>query len=216
MMRSGFYTFFLTISLVFNSYSIFAFEVTELETNLEIQFESPSQKLKSKQPHSKNKIKLIGRNQGVRHKKVTFFNIDVYEARLYFEESKLKIVDPSELINSSQIAIKLKPLRSFGGDKLKEAMIVSYEKNNISPDSKAQIEFLDLVSKNKVIKDEDLYLFGLSLKDQDHLYLMMKGVDAKISGHKGFIKEVFSVWLGEPVDKDLSELKQILISEIKI
>ncbi len=214
MFNSHFYNIFALIVMISGAQTSWAVEFKELSTDLEVTFAPIKTTVKGKTVETENKIKLIGRNQGIRHKKVTVFNINVYEARLFFDISKNKITDAAELISSNALAVKLNPLRSFSGDKLKEAMLVSYEKNSIKPDSKAQIKFLDLVSRNKVIKNEPVYLVGQSFEDSDELHLMMKGMDRKIKGPKGFVKEVFSVWLGIPVDKDLEKLKEILISEI--
>ncbi len=229
MKSSHIYKICAVMVFIFISNIGFCFEIKDNETSLEITFDqtpaTPNSDIvkdktnpkKSKKNNKdikvivqESKVKLFGRNQGIRHKKVAVFSINIYEARMYFEDSKSKTTDPQELANSNYIAIKLKPLRSFSGDKLKEAMLMSYSKNNINGETKAQVEFFEVIAKNKVIKNEPFYLVGVSLKDSDELYLMMKGINQKIVGHKGFIKEVFSVWLGEPVDADLQKLKDTL------
>lgn len=215
MFNSNFYNIFVIIAFVLCTNTTLSAEIKEIDTNLEVKFAPIKTTVKGKNVETENKVLLIGRNHGIRHKKVTVFNISVYDARLYFEASKNNITDAESLISSNLLAIKINPLRTFSGDKLKEAMLVSYEKNQIKPDSKAQVEFLDLVSKNQIIKNEPVILVGHSLSDADELHLMMKGIDKKITGPKGFIKEVFSVWLGVPVDKDLEKLKEILVSEIQ-
>ena len=90
----------------------------------------------------KTTYSLIGKGEGIRHKKVALFNIKVYKAKLYFEESYVSKTSPVELLSSSVKGIKILPLRTFGGDKLKEALLVSYEKNGIDQNSDYQKAFL--------------------------------------------------------------------------
>lgn len=159
----------------------------------------------------KTKISLRGRGEAIRHKKVALFNIKVYQVRLFFNESLSATKTAKDLISAKEIGVKLNPLRSFGGDKLKEAMLVSYEKNKIDSNSKSQKEFFNIISKHKIEKNVPVYLVGFSKPDGDELHLVMKDINKKIKGHPGFVKEVFSVWLGEPVDADMTKVQDILV-----
>lgn len=179
---------------------------------------------------------LIAKGQGIRHKKFAMFNISVYQGKLFTEE---KIKSAKAFIKStSNIAIEIIPLRSFGGDKLKEAMVVSYEKNKVDYNSKHQTELLDILSKNKITKNVPVYIIGYtknsvlkskpakiknkelkskqnSSKDvandsdviEERIYLKNESSEQLVIGPKGFINEVFSIWLGEPVDADMEKLK---------
>lgn len=177
---------------------VHAFEIKETDNKLEVRH------------NDKIIYTLTGKNSGIRHKKVTVFNVKVYKAQLFFEEAHLPKTNPKELMQTPVKSVKLHPLRSFGGDKLKEALLVSYEKNKIDPESEAQKKFLDLISQHKVEKDQPVYLVGISGKDKDELVITMKDLTKIVNGPKGFANEVFSVWLGDPVDGDMTKLQKTL------
>jgi hypothetical protein len=171
--------------------------INETETDLEINYKLL-------------KTVLKGRSEGIRHKRFTVFNINVYKAKLFFTDDLNETKDAAELLKSKTIAIKINPMRSFAGDKLKEAMTVSYEKNKIDSNSASQVEFLEMISKHKIEKDQPVFLVGVVNKDNEELHLIMNELNKKIIGGPGFVKEVFSVWLGEPVDSDMAKLKNTI------
>ncbi len=193
----------LFVNLVFilttSTYAI-AIELKETKSGLELKIDE------------KTKLNLLGKSEGIRHKKVALFNINVYQAKLFFLEKDLLSKDPAVLIQTTPIAIKINPMRSFSGDKLKEAMLVSYEKNVVDPSSNAQEEFLGLISEHKIEKNSPVYLVGIKSKESEDLHLIMQDMNKVIKGPPGFLKEVFSVWLGVPVDQDMKDLQQILVN----
>ena len=210
MTRWSLNIFFVSFGLICTSFThLYAEEGSPTHRQL---LESKEVENKLEINYDKLKTVLTARGEGIRHKKFAMFNINVYKGKLFFPESMKDIKDPAELLKSKTIAVKINPMRSFAGDKLKEAMTVSYEKNKVDPSSKAQVEFLDLISKNKIEKDQPVFLIGVVNKDTEELHLIMNNLNQIIIGSSGFVKEVFSVWLGEPVDADMAKLKSILIN----
>lgn len=188
--------FFLLTSL----YSVNAVQMNETSLGLDVN------------TGGKNVISLIGRTEAIRHKRIALFNINVYQARLFLPEKEAKNKIAKDLLETFPKAVKINPMRSFSGDRLKEAMLVSYEKNNVSLTSKAQEEFLDLISKHKIQKNNPVYLVGIVNGDKEELHLIMKNMNEVIYGQRGFLEEVFSVWLGKPVDSDMAKLQDIIIN----
>lgn len=181
----------------------------EMVTNLPVGITEVEQKLVYKK-NDKMSFSLTGKGEGIRHKKVALFNVKVYQAQLFFEDAYATKTSTEELLASPTKGIKILPLRSFGGDKLKEALLISYEKNGINKDSEYQKGFLDLISANKVEKDQPVYLMGITNADKDELIITVKDQTKKVNGPKGFVNEVFKVWLGTPVDVDMVKLQDAL------
>ena len=160
--------------------------------------------------NDKTSMSLVGKSEGIRHKKVALFNINVYQAKLYVPAESAKIKDAAALLATTPKAMKINPMRSFGGDKLKEAMLVSYEVNKVDPNSESQKEFLGMISKHKIEKNKPVHLVGFTSDGKDELHLIMQDMNEVIKGHSGFVKEVFSVWLGTAVDGDMTKLQEII------
>ncbi len=191
----------LSIPLIFLTFSFSnAMEINDSGTSLTLTTDSETN------------LSLSGKTEGIRHKRVALFNINVYKAKLYVDPEFVTVKNASKILALKSKAIKITPMRSFSGKKLKEAMVVSYEKNSVDPTTKAQVEFLSLISANKIKKNQIVYLIGHEGKNQDQLFLVMSSLKKKIQGPKGFLKDVFSVWLGNPVDGDMEKLQNILIN----
>lgn len=173
-------------------------EINETEKGLDVKIDD------------KTTLALVGKPEGIRHKKVALFNINVYQAKLFVPAEAAKTKDAAALLATTPKAMKINPMRSFGGDKLKEAMLVSYNVNKVDSNSEAQKEFLGMISKHKIEKNKPVYLIGFTQDGKDELHLIMKDMNEVIKGHSGFVKEIFSVWLGTPVDGDMTKLQEII------
>lgn len=194
-LRSVFINLVFLLTTVF---SVHALELKETAAGLDLNMSED------------NKVSLVGKSEGIRHKKIALFNINVYQARLFVPQKDSKLTKSKALLEVSPKAMKINPMRSFSGDKLKEAMLVSYETNKVDASVKAQVEFLGLISKHKIEKNNPVYLVGVTNGDKEELHLIMKNMNEVIHGHKGFLEEIFSVWLGEPVDSDMQKLQDII------
>lgn len=194
-LRSVFINLVFLLTTVF---SVHALELKETAAGLDLNMSED------------NKVSLVGKSEGIRHKKIALFNINVYQARLFVPQKDSKLTKSKALLEVSPKAMKINPMRSFSGDKLKEAMLVSYETNKVDASVKAQVEFLGLISKHKIEKNNPVYLVGVTNGDKEELHLIMKNMNEVIQGHKGFLNEVFSVWLGQPVDSDMAKLQNII------
>lgn len=149
--------------------------------------------------------------EGIRKKKVAIVNVDVYKITLYTTQELLSERSEFKILASPQKAIVMTPLRSFGGDKLKEALIDSYKVNSIDGEQKSHQDFMKLISTAKIQKAEQIIIFGSKDDKSETLYIKRGEQFEAITGHEGFVNEVFAVWLGKTVDKQLESVKQALL-----
>ncbi len=149
--------------------------------------------------------------EGIRKKKVAIVNVDVYKIALYTTQELLSEQSEFKILASPQKAVVMTPLRSFGGDKLKDALIDSYKVNSIDGEQQAHQDFMKLISAAKIQKAEQIIIFGSKDAKAETLYIKRGEQFEAITGHEGFVNEVFAVWLGKTVDKQLESVKQSLL-----
>lgn len=154
---------------------------------------------------------LKKRGEGIRKKKVAIVNVDVYKIGLYVPDSLMSESNAFTILESPTKGLVMQPLRSFGGDKLKDALLDSYKVNSVDENADAHKKFISLISASKINKGEEIIIFGHKTAGTEHLYIKRKDQFEGIQGHEGFVNQVFAVWLGKPVDKQLEALKQSLL-----
>lgn len=160
-------------------------------------------------PTGEKSLKKHG--EGVRKKKVAILNVDVYKIALYTHESLLSENSEFKILESPHKAVVMTPLRNFGGDKLQEALVDSYKVNSVDAEQEAHKTFMKLLGGTKVQKGEDIIILGTQDINGDTLYLKRGTQFESLKGHDGFVNEVFAVWLGKTVDKQLESVKQSLL-----
>lgn len=149
--------------------------------------------------------------EGIRKKKVAIISVDVYKISLYTPEDSLNETNAFKILELPNLSIVMEPLRSFGGDKLKEALLDSYKMNSVDHNQEAHSNFMNLISAAKVNKGEQIIIFGHKTPQAETLYLKRGEQFEAVKGHTGFVNEVFAVWLGKTVDAQLEQVKQSLL-----
>jgi len=166
-------------------------------------------------------LKLTQVGAGIREKKIVFVNVDVYLAQLFlsnpaqFKALDTKTVD--KLGGQKAVALQIHFLRDLSSDKMKSAFEESLKKNNADTKSDLVQEFfkvLDQIKEGK--KGQTLTILGQKISDTEDKLTVEDGNSKtyEITKPTGMIKTIFSIWLGEPTDKELAELQKKLMQKV--
>lgn len=130
---------------------------------------------------------------GLRAKKVVFIN--VYVAQLLMN-------DPSRFV------------RTVGSGDVQNAFRDSLLANQVDPDSESVKAFLDAVSAGgDAVNGKTLVIVGEKLADGTEVITFEnnQGQAIPIHGASGFVKQIFSIWLGKTIDSGLGSLKKTIL-----
>ena len=175
---------------------------------------SPSGTLKM----DNQEIQLQKVGEGLRAKKVAFMTFDVYNAKLWANNKSL-IEGKGEMAilaieKLEQIAIEMAFLRDVEGEKIVKAFEESLTANAIELKGPAK-EFMTAMTKTgEIKKGQTIVVIGKKAKDGSEVITLenSQGSLTNISGPKGFIIQIFSLWLGKTNDDNLAKLKKSLLN----
>lgn len=162
-------------------------------------------------------VPLSAVGAGLRAKKVVFVNVKVYVGQLFVSDIAKYKFSEAEALDSLQdqkaVAIQLHFLRDVDADNVQKSFKEALHANNVSTDSTEVKQFLEAVSKGGEAKEgKALTIVGSRLKDGSEAisYETTNGNITQIKGSTGFIKNIFSIWLGKPSDDGVAKLKKSL------
>lgn len=162
----------------------------------------------------KSQLTLAG--AGLRTKKVAIVTAKVYVAELFVADVS-KYVRTLEgaldsLSASNTVAIQLTLLRSLDADTVATSFKEALNANNVNTAGSSVQAFLAL-AQNDAPTGKTVTIIGEKLADGSEILTVEKpnGDVASIKGQKGFIRDIFSIWLGVPADKGLESLKKSLV-----
>lgn len=160
-------------------------------------------------------LKLVG--AGLRYKKVALFKADVYVGELFVNAPE-KFVKTREgaldsLKSQKAAAIRMTFLRDVTGEKVSGSFKDGLEENKveISGDVKAFLEAVKNGGESK--KGSTLVLLGEFLPGSKEAVSWENGAGnvTTISGGDGFLRSIFSIWLGEIDDSGLESLRDEML-----
>lgn len=162
------------------------------------------------------KLSFVG--AGLRAKKVVMVNVNVYVAQLFVADmSKFKKTE-AEVLNSvtsaQPVALQMHFLRDVDAEKVQSSFKEALESNKIDLNKPEIQKFLEAVSKGgEAKKGRNLTLVGMKNADgaESVTYEDANMKAVTVDGPAGFIKEVFSIWLGNPSDSGVARLKASLL-----
>jgi hypothetical protein len=171
-------------------------------------------------------VALEATGAGLRTK--TIAKVKVYVGQLYvsnsakFYDKNLVPLESLDFQDMQAVALQMSMLHEVTAEKLNESFIDGFKANKIDYTQKPAADFLAAVLKAGEIEVADgsktLTVIGRRLSDGSEEIVWENsetGLIEVVSGGKGFIKTVFSIWLGEPADGGLKTLKKGLIGEKK-
>lgn len=153
---------------------------------------------------------------GLRAKKVVFVNVKVYVGELFVSSlESFKKADPLTSINDQKaVAIQLHFLRDVDSDNVQKSFKEALEANKVDLKDSSVQQFLESVVKGGEAKTgKALTILGFKHADgsESISYETTAGNVSQIKGSEGFVKNVFSIWLGKPSDDGVATLKKEIL-----
>jgi len=161
---------------------------------------------------------LLPVGAGLRSKKVLLVPVRVYVGALYVADLAKFKKSPSEALNSlpeaSPAALQLHFLRDVDAGKVQSSFIEALEANHVDLKKPEVQKFLDAVKNGgEAKKNSTLTVFGHKKSDGSEV-IVYEDSNLKattISGGPGFLREIFSIWLGLSSDEGVAKLKADLL-----
>jgi hypothetical protein len=159
---------------------------------------------------------------GLRSKTILFTSVNVYVAELFATEDDQFVRDENKalgsLMKSDTTAIRLNFVHTVEAEKVQSAFREALVTNAVKLSDPAVVKFLSAVANGgDAPNGSTLVVLGHKNGDgsESVIYENPNGKSVEIKGDKGFIENIFKIWLGIPVDKDLSRLKYQIIRGLK-
>lgn len=162
--------------------------------------------------------KLAFAGAGLRAKKVVMVNVNVYVAQLFAANLTSLKKTESEILNSltaaQPIALQMHFLRDVEADKVQASFKEAMEANKIDVKKPEVQKILEAVKNGgEAKKGKTLSLVAVKNADNTESITYedanLKAVT--VVGPAGFIKDMFSIWLGQPSDSGVARLKASLL-----
>lgn len=161
-------------------------------------------------------LKVVG--AGLRYKKVAFIKAKVYVGEL-FADAPEKIQRSADgavgsLAATRVLAMRMTFLRDVDGEKVSHGFRDALEENKVKLDGAAIKAFLDAVKAGGEAKEKKtLVVVGEKAggKEETVSYENADGKVVTVHGEAGFVRDVFSMWLGRIDDSGLENLKKEIL-----
>jgi len=163
-------------------------------------------------------LTLIG--DGLRSKKVAIATVKVYVAQVYAEKPDAFVREADKALDSfastGTTAIKLTFVRNVDAQTVQNSFRENFFANKVDV-TKAEISgFLDAVtSGGDATNNSSMTIRGRILADgsEEVAYEGSRGSVKTVTGPKGYVKEIFSLWYGNTADNGLANLKTALLAK---
>lgn len=159
-------------------------------------------------------LQLVG--SALRWKKVAFFKADVYVGQFFVSDPAKfkKAAALDSLSDLKAVAISMSFLRDVEAKKILSAFEEGFKENKISAEDPSVKAFLEIVrSAPEAKKNSTLTILGEKMADKEVItFEDSQGKASSISGSAGFLKNVFSLWLGKMPDSGLEEFQKALLA----
>ncbi len=166
-------------------------------------------------------VQLASAGAGLRKK--TIAQVKVYVGQLYvsnldrFRDPNLTPLNSLDF-NDMTVALQMTMVHKGTTDQLSEGFVDGFKSNKIDPTATPYSTLVSSVREAGPINVDDgtqtLTLVGRRLVDgsEEIVYENSEtGKTMSVKGTKGFIKNVYSIWLGEPADNGLVNLKKAFV-----
>ena len=157
-------------------------------------------------------------SHGLRKKKLfALLPVKVYYAELLAAKPESIVKTESEALASLKMAgpvqLRLTMLRDLAATKISDSFIDALKANDVAVDSGDMKTVLGHISGMSEFKQGEIFsIVGNTVGDKGYLYLQKPtGEMITIVGSAKLPEQMFSIWLGKPVDDKLAELKKELL-----
>ncbi|MFN3455170.1 MAG: hypothetical protein ACK41T_09450 [Pseudobdellovibrio sp.] len=145
--------------------------------------------------------------------------VKVYSAQLLAAKPENLIKDDSKIIdsfaNAGPVQLRLTMLRDLKGQQISESFIKALETNGITEQNYSdQLKtVMSEISSIKEFKKGEVFSIATTFTADNGTMLLQKPDSSikKITGNPEFIKNMFLIWFGKPVDDKLASLKKELL-----
>jgi len=164
-------------------------------------------------------LPLESLGKAIRHKPLFLVNVKVYVAQLFGADPKSFAGTNSEsalnsLVFSPAMAMRMTFLRTVSGARIEESFRKACEANGIDPSEGSFSRFLAIVKAGLYVKKGDsILVWGLKENGKDVVFYRVGGKTERVEGESGFLRQVFSLWLGKPVDSGMEKLQKEILGE---
>lgn len=156
---------------------------------------------------------------GVRKKHLFLVKVDVYVAQLLGSDlTNFNKLDSESALNSlvfsSGMAMRMTFLRTVSADKMEESFRSACEANGVDPSKGSFVPFLATVKQGVAMKKGDsILVWGVKESGKDVIYYQVGGKTSRVDGEPGFLRQVFSLWMGKPVDRGMENLQKEILGK---
>lgn len=201
------------ISILMVSVSSFAALLSTSPGSQEIEGVKVSQGASARLQDRSYALKTVG--AGLRFKKVAFFKAKVYVGELMMDSpgsfQRSAEAALASLDSQKAVAVRMTFLRDVDGEKVSETFREALKENKVSLDAPAVRAFLTAVKEGGAAKEKTtLVVLGERLPGGKEAvsYESSAGKLVTVEGGAGFLREIFSMWLGRIDDAGLESLKK--------
>lgn len=166
----------------------------------------------------KDTVNLKPVSHGIRKKKFfAILPVKVYYAELLAAKPEALVRADSEVLGSLKAAgpvqLRLTMLRDLPAKKISDSFVDALKANDVAVDSGDMKTVLGHISEMNEFKQGEIFsIVGHTKDDKGFLYLQKpNGEIITVSGSAQLVEQMFSIWLGKPVDDKLAELKKELL-----
>lgn len=166
----------------------------------------------------KDTVNLKPVSHGIRKKKVfALLPVKVYYAELLAAKPEALVKTDSEALGSLKAAgpvqLRLTMLRDLPAKKITDSFVDALKANKVAVDSGDMKTVLGHISEMSEFKQGEIFsIVGQTKDDKGFLYLQKpNGEIVTVAGSNKIVEEMFSIWLGTPVDDKLADLKKELL-----
>lgn len=164
-------------------------------------------------------FKLSEVGKGLRRKPVSAVNMDFYKGELFVSDPRTFMRSDSGALASldkqKAVALQLHFLRPVDSVIVQESLKKALQKNSVNiADPSVKLFMNALVQGGNVKENLVMSLVGTRMADGSEVisYETSDGASNVVTGSRGFIRDVFSIWLGKPEDAGLQEFKHELLT----
>lgn len=168
---------------------------------------------------SSNRYSLTTVGAGLRKKKVGIFSVKVYVAQLLASDPAKFVRSLDQALTSldgiKAVALRMSFLRDVEVEKIRASYQESLVKNGVDLTKPEINTFLEAVEDGgPATARRDMIVAGHRLPDgsEQIVYENSAGQSVFINGTAGFVKSIFSIWLGQTTDSELEALRNLLIT----
>ena len=157
-------------------------------------------------------------SHGIRKKKVfALLPVKVYYAELLAAKPEALVKTDTEVLPSLKAAgpvqLRLTMLRDLPAKKISDSFVDALKANSVAVDSGDMKTVLGHISEMSEFKQGEIFsIVGSSKDDKGFLYLQKpNGEIITVTSSDKLVEQMFSIWLGKPVDDKLADLKKELL-----